>query len=70
MIGAIWSGVKLAGKAKNVIKAGIDSKDEIAGLWGDWQDKWDTDKDGKPDLTVAEATEFLGRVCVMVAKKL
>ena len=70
MIGAIWSGVKLAGKAKNVIKAGVESKDEIVGLWADWQEKWDTDQDGKPDLTVAEATEFLGTIFVLISKKL
>jgi len=69
-IRAIWKGVRLVGKAKPLLDAGMDARAEIVGLWGDWKSKWDTDGDGKPDLSPAEATEFLGKVLVVVAKRL
>jgi len=70
MIGAIWKGVKLVGKVKPVADAVLGARDDIWVLYRDARSKWDSDGDGKPDPTVEEAVDFLGKALIVVAKRL
>mgnify|MGYP003133940528 CR=1 FL=1 len=70
MIGAIWKGVKLVGKIKPVLDAGLGAKSDIVALWDTARVAWDSDGDGKPDPTVEEAMDFLGKVLIVIAKRL
>ena len=61
----------IAGKANDivpVVKAVADGQDELGKLFADAVNAWDTDKDGKPDVTPEEIAELVGRALVIVSK--
>jgi len=73
MIGFVkgaWGVVRHAGKVAPAIKAVVESRGEISLLIADGIHKWDTDKDGKPDLTTEEALELVVKIIQVVLKRI
>ena len=76
MIGFISGAISIAKHAKHigkvvpVVRALAESKSDIEVLFYDGLHKWDTDGDGKPDITAEEALDFLVKLLQVVIKRM